>query len=169
MIIDILKHTPTWVWMVLAALLVLGLQQTRPRELTLARVTILPLVFIGVSLYGVFGAFGHAAYAIVAWTAGFGTVAALARDAVAVRGASWSNHTERFYVPGSWLPLTLIVGLFATKYGTGVCLAIHPQFANDAGFMAACSLTYGGFAGSFWARARSLRALTQTSGLTQSA
>ena len=47
MFIAILQHTPVWVWGLLAVLVTLGLSQTRSRELSLTRVTVLPLVLLG--------------------------------------------------------------------------------------------------------------------------
>jgi hypothetical protein len=62
-------------------------------------------------------------------------------------------------VPGSWLPLVLIVSLFAVKYGAGVSLSLAPALASDATFAGLCSLDYGTFSGPFLARALSLRSL----------
>ena len=63
------------------------------------------------------------------------------------------------HVPGSWLPLVLIVGLFCIKYFAGASLALHPALASDSSFAGLCSLAYGSFSGLFLARALSLRSL----------
>ncbi len=55
MILGILEHTPVWVWGVFVAILLLGLQQTRTRDVSIARATILPVVMILLSLSGVLG------------------------------------------------------------------------------------------------------------------
>lgn len=159
MLIAILQHTPVWVWGLLTALIAFGLAQTRDREVTLARVTVLPLVLVALSLSGVFSAFGHFPLAAGAWATGIGTALAFGREFVAVRGARWSAQAVRLHVPGSWLPLVLMVGLFGVKYVAGVSLAMHPALATDPGFAGLCSLAYGGFSGLFLARALSLRSL----------
>jgi len=74
-----------------------------------------------------------------------------------VRGASWSSETGLLHVPGSWLPLVLMVALFLIKYGVGVTLAVNPAMAADTTFGAVCGLAYGSFSGLFAARALSLR------------
>ena len=158
MIIAIVQHTPLWVWLLLANLVALGLWQTRAREISLTRVTILPLVLIALSLGGVLSAFGSFPIALGGWVAGVGA-ALFGRDAVAVRGAAWSPGTRVLRVPGSWLPLTLVLGLFATKYFAGASLAMHPALAADATFAGLCSLGFGSFSGLFLARALSLRRL----------
>lgn len=159
MFIGIIQHTPGWVWALFTALIALGLWQTRDREMTLVRVTVLPLVLITLSLSGVLNAFGHLPVALGGWACGVGAALAFGRPFVAVRAARWSAEMGRLHVPGSWLPLALIVGLFCIKYVAGASLALHPALASDASFAGACSLGYGVFSGLFLARALSLRSL----------
>ena len=159
MITAILSHTPIWVWGLLAALLTLGFAQTKTREVSLTRITVLPLILLALSASGTFNAFGHQPLALGGWVAGLTASLTLARGWVAVRAASWSPATQRLHVPGSWLPMTLIVGLFMIKYMVGVTLAMEPAMALNATFAACCGLAYGGFSGLFAARALSLRAL----------
>jgi hypothetical protein len=156
MFIQILQHTPLWVWAILAALIALGVSQTRTRHVGLKRATIVPLVFIGFSLSGVIGTFGLG-LTLVEWLAGVVIAVMLLRKRVAVRGAEWSESTQQFTVPGSFTPLMLIVGVFLLRYTVGVGLAMHPEWAHETAFASACALAYGGFAGLFWARAQSLR------------
>lgn len=161
MFIAIVQHTPVWVWGLLTALIALGLWQTRDREISLARITILPLVLIGLSLSGVLSAFGHFPVAVGGWGTGVAAALVFGRDLVAVRGAAWSQSTAKLHVPGSWLPLVLIVGLFAVKYVAGVSLAMHAGLAADPVFAGLISLAFGGFSGLFLARAVALRRLAK--------
>jgi hypothetical protein len=156
---SILQHTPGWVWGLFTALIALGLSQTRDRDVTLLRVTILPLVLIALSMSGVFSAFGHSPIALGGWASGVGVALTFGRQFVAVRGARWLPDTGRLHLPGSWLPLVLIIGLFCVKYFAGASLAMHPALATDATFAGLCSLAYGSFSGLFLARALSLRRL----------
>jgi hypothetical protein len=161
MILDILAHTPVWVWIVFGALILLGLQQSRTRDVSIARATILPIVMIVLSLSGVVGAFGPVPFALVAWAAGAGLSLALAGKAVAVRGASRSTQPGHLRVPGSFVPVMLIMAVFITKYSAGVALAINPSLAANTAVAVTLSLVYGAFSGLFWSRAQSLRALVQ--------
>lgn len=165
----IVQHTPAWVWGLLAALVALGLWQTRTRELSLTRITVLPLVFAALSLAGVLSKFGHMPVALAAWAAGIAAALGLARRFVNVRGAFWSANRGLLHVPGSWLPLVLIVSLFAVKYGAGVSLSLAPALASDATFAGLCSVAYGSFSGLFLARALSLRSLAARSVTMQAA
>jgi hypothetical protein len=164
MMTEILTHTPVWVWILLAVLVKLGLSQTTPHDVSLARVTILPLVMLALSASGVLSAFGYFPVALGGWAAGVGIAAIFARNAIAVRGATWSNETQKLHLPGNWVPLVLMLGIFCTKFLAGVSLAMHPALATNAVFAGVCSLAFGAFSGLFLARGLSLRALA-TGGL----
>lgn len=167
--IAILQHTPAWVWGAFVTLIAFGLWQTRPRQMGLLRVTILPLVMITLSLSGVLRAFGYFPVALGAWAAGVGAALSLARDRVQVRDAHWLPASGTVHVPGSWLPLALIAGLFAVKYVAGAGLAIRPSLAADPLFAGLCSFGYGGFGGLFLARGWGLRRLADRSQPLQAA
>jgi hypothetical protein len=161
-IVDILQQTPVWVWALLMGLLALGLLQTRIRELSVARVTAVPAAMVLLSLGGILSAFGLLAMSLAAWAAGFGIASYGWLGATKVPGASWSPISGTLRVPGSWLPLVMIVGLFLTRYAAAVFLSLNPQWASDGVFAGTCSLAYGVFSGMFWGRARSLRALAMS-------
>ena len=67
MFMIILSRTPSWVWLLLAALVALGWTQTRTRQMTLMRATALPAVMMGLSLFGVVSTFGAHALPLGAW------------------------------------------------------------------------------------------------------
>jgi hypothetical protein len=161
MIVQILEHTPRWVFILFALLLALGLSQTRTREVSRARVAVLPLAMLLLSLIGVLSTFTPSSLALIAWIVGLGACLTLIGERIAVRGASWLAETDRFRIPGSWLPLTLILGLFMIKYGSGIALALQPALAASTRVAVPLSLLYGVSAGLFWGRARSVLALRQ--------
>lgn len=67
MLASILSHTPTWVRVVFAGLVVLGFRQARPRMVSRRRLIVLPLAVAGSSLYGVALASGYSRLALAAW------------------------------------------------------------------------------------------------------
>lgn len=169
MFIVIVRHTPVWVWGLLAALVALGLTQVRDREVGLARVTIVPVVMLALSLSGVLHTFGHAPVAWGGWGAGLAAALVFGRRLVAVPGAAWSERTGRLHVPGSWLPLALFLLMFAAKYFTGVSLALHAGLATDPGFAGSVGLAYGSLSGLLLARAGALRSVARRPGPVQAA
>ena len=67
MIYQIITHTPVWVWGLLAALLVLGYVQTKPRTISLARSAILPIVMTALSILGTVTTFALQPSIAAAW------------------------------------------------------------------------------------------------------
>ena len=67
MLMQILIHTPRWVFALFTVLLVLGVQQMGPREAALRRVVLLPLALGALSFLGLLGTFGHRPALLLAW------------------------------------------------------------------------------------------------------
>lgn len=156
-IVPIVRNTPTWVWGLLAGLLALGLSQLRDRTAGLARVSLLPLGMALFSASGTFSALGrspHLATAVAAWLIG----AALAFALVAPgRASAQFDPVRRSYrVPGSVVPLLLIVGIFLVKYVVGVEFAMAPRLVQDMQYALTVAAVYGAFTGIFVGRAARL-------------
>ena len=161
MFIDIVRYTPVWVWGLLLALIALGLSQAFPRRVTLRRTMVLPLALLAFSLYGVVSRFGALPAPLLAWGVGLAgaLVATQGRfDNAAVR---FDPASRSFQLPGSWLPLVLMVGLFALKFAAGVLAATHPDVVREAGFALPASTAFGAASGIFLARAMTLWALAR--------
>jgi hypothetical protein len=142
---------PVWPFAVLAVLLFLGHRQSRDRVVqpdTLAKVAIAMLVL---SLYGVVAAFGAGAMPALAWAAGFAASVLLGGPAFAPRGLVHEGNAVR--MPGSWVPLGLMMGIFSTKFAVGFATGIGAHFVQEAWFIAAASAGFGLLSGAFAARA----------------
>jgi len=162
----ILSHTPVWVWFLFAALVVLGSKQILDNRVGLRRVIVLPLAMLGLSLYGTVSAFSATPAALLAWVAGFAVTAALMLQRPVQRGVSFDPAASQFTVPGSFVPLALMMGLFAFKYTVGVALAMHPELRHDAMLTIVAGTAYGAFSGAFAARAgRMLRLALEYRGI----
>ena len=162
MISQILQGTPTFVYALFVALLALGLSQLRARRVALRRVALTALAMGGLSLFGVYSAFPHQALALPAWLLTAALSLALWMRHAPATGArfdAWQNH---LIVPGSKVPLALIMAIFFTKYAVGVTLAMQPALAEHLAFAMSISVAYGAFGGIFLARAALLLRLTQT-------
>ena len=148
----IMSNVPVWVWVLLAALAALGLIQTRTRQMSTARAFLLPLGLMVLSLSGVVSNFGANALPLGAWLIAMVASTMAAQAVGAWRGATWSAATSRFEVPGSWLPLALILSIFVVKFYVGLNVAMHPELRSDNQFSVAVCLIYGVFSGVFFAR-----------------
>ncbi len=153
MILQILQRTPPWVYALFVALLALGVAQRRTRELGRSRVALMPAIFLPLSLWGIWGAFGASGFAYGGWIAGVGAAVLLNHYARLPRQVSYSAATQRFRVEGSWIPLTMMMAIFFTRYAIAVATAMQPALSGLPAFAAAVGFAYGLFSGSFLARA----------------
>jgi hypothetical protein len=161
MLLQIIEGTPIGVWFLFAGLVGLGLAQARPRSIGAARAMLMPAAFVVLSLAGVISAFGAQRPALAAWGSGIVASLAVGPRLLPRLRATWEAAGDTLHVGGSWLPLALIVALFAVKYAAGVSLAMHPSLAGDGEFAAACGLAYGAFSGLFAARGLQLLRIRQ--------
>jgi hypothetical protein len=122
----ILQGTPWWVYPLLALLVVLGLQATKPRDVPLARVLVAPAVFIAWGIVSLVARPSFSSGLVLGWliTASFGAALAL----LTIRGdAVRLDHARHLvHLPGSWLPLARNLLIFAAKYGLAVAAVLAP-------------------------------------------
>lgn len=159
MAMQIISHTPTWVFVLFAVLLALGLSQLLTRTASLKRITILPVVMLGLALSGVVSAFGHGSHgasALAIWVACALAAGALLFFRPLPEGTRYAPDQRKFTLPGSPVPLMLIMGIFCTKYAVGVALGMHPELAQNSNFALGISALYGVFSGVLAARAARL-------------
>jgi len=159
MLPTILQHTPVWVWGMLAALIALGLSQVRDRTAGLPRVALLPVAMISLSIWGAVTAFGQSPLfgnVMLAWAAA-AAIAFVGVVSLGVpRGAAYDAGTRTFALPGSWLPLVLILAVFLTRYVVNVDVAMNPALARDGSYTLVAATLYGLFSGVFAGRAARL-------------
>ena len=152
MLIQILQHTPTWVFGLFLGLLALGGRQLFPTQAGLRRMTIMPLAMAGLSAYRLVSAFGGPPTPRRAGALAVATMLTLVMRLPLPHGVRFDRAGMRFSLPGSAVPLMLMMGIFFTKYTVGVLLAMHPQMAHQSGFALSMSALYGAFAGLFLGR-----------------
>ncbi|MBV9892117.1 MAG: hypothetical protein JO090_14680, partial [Rhizobacter sp.] len=114
MIVAILSHTPSYVWAILAALVVLGSLQLRAQRMSRGRLLVAPVAMGALSLWSVSTAFGAKPAVVAAWLLGIGAAS------LANRALRWPREVagdgEAFVVAGSPWPLALMLAIFALRY-----------------------------------------------------
>ena len=150
---QILRGTPGWVFLLFVALVALGYLQSKPREIAPLRLAILPLALGALALSRVLGTFGPQPLALAAWGAGTAVAVLANRAWKQPAGARWSAASGRFHVPGSWVPMALIMAMFFARYALAVSQAMQPSLFASAAFAAAVSFGLGLLSGTFLARA----------------
>jgi hypothetical protein len=156
---EIIAHTPTWVFGLFIALVVFGMQQTKARNVTLQRLALMPLAMLGLSFYGVWTTFNGSALGVACWLAAALVTALVNQRVDFARGVRYTADLRLFVMPGSWLPLALMMGIFFTKYGVGIALAQHGDLRAVDSFIAIISLVYGFWSGMFFGRTAQILAV----------
>lgn len=153
MLLQIITHTPKWVFALFALLLWVGLKQLMPSRPGLSRLTLMTVAMMALSVYGLLSTFGDQPLAL----AGFAVAALAMASLVLLRplpaAVAYDAAAQRFSLPGSAVPLVLMMGIFCTKYAVGVALSLQPALVHQV--LVACTVgtLYGVFSGLFAARA----------------
>lgn len=151
MIHQIISHTPTYVWALLAFLVYRGVLASRDREVALSKLAIIPLVMLGLSLSSLSaqGALGAGVWTV--WLGGMLAGAALvynfSKHAVLVNRSA-GTVLQR----GSWTPLALMLAIFATRYAVAVATGLQPALVHSLPFATGVTLLFGIFNGVFLGR-----------------
>ncbi len=148
---DILAHTPIWVWPLLLYVLHMGWKRTRDRIVAPFRLLIMPAIITCLAVYNLVSA-GPSMIAVVGFACG-AIAGGLAGYAIARRRVAEFLENGMLRVKGDWVPLVLVVGIFAIRYATGVALGVDPALAHNQGFLFAGVALSGFFAGTLVARA----------------
>lgn len=149
MLIQILTHTPLYVWAILACLVWRGVVELRDREIAARRMLVLPLVMLALSLQDIWSKFGLDAHVLGAWLLG-GALAGLPAWRFSRTRVAAGSAPGRVLVRGSVAPLIVMMVVFLTKYATSVALAVKPALAGELA-LAIC-VVYGLLGGWFLGR-----------------
>ncbi len=150
--VEIVRHTPIWVFVLLAGLIVFGLIQARTRHVAVWLALLLPAAMPLLSLSGVLEYVGLWWPALVAWLLGVGASALLCLKTIKPSAARYDSGAGKLLVAGSWIPLLVILGIFVVRYAMAVGLGMGLAVAQDGTVQLAVSLLLGGFSGFFLAR-----------------
>ncbi|MGQ4878972.1 DUF6622 family protein [Billgrantia sp. LNSP4103-1] len=153
MLIEIIRNTPRWVFLLFIVLLVTGYRQSKDRTASRHSIAILPAVFILLALYGVVSAFGTDPAGLALWALGVACSVLLHLKLMVPRGVRYSPAQQTFHLPGSWQPLVIMLAIFFAKYTVEVIRARQLPMADTSMFTATVSLFYGLFSGVFLGRA----------------
>lgn len=148
----VVTHTPLWVWLLLKALVVVGLLQTRDRVVSSFQVLAMPVGLGAWSLVSAGQAFGWQPSTLALWALAFGLGWQLQRWLMP-RQRVQALPDGRYAVAGSWAPLVLIVLIFMIRYCLAASLAVVPELATLPAFATAACLLYGLPSGLLAARA----------------
>ena len=143
--LELLKGTPTWVYILLFFLIYKGIKATHGSTIKLKKILIIPAVFFIMSLHKVTNPYYYILFLFLGLIAGW-----ILYKNIKIR-ADKKNHL--IALPGSVLPIILILVAFAKGYYFGYELAVHPEYLKQHWFTLLTLITSGFFSGIFIGRA----------------
>jgi len=149
---ELISNTPIWVFAIFFTLLVLGFIQSKERIVKVKTIFILPLVMITFSFFGVFSVFGISILTMSLWILGLVITLIIGLKLAYPKFVSFSVQSNKLTIPGSWVPLFLMMAIFFTKYFVGFAVARELPLVNEGIFVVLLSLVYGAFSGIFLSR-----------------
>ncbi len=152
MLQQIISHTPTYVWAILAFLIFRGVLACSDREVSLRSLFIIPAVMLYLSLQSLAAKFDLNAMTAGLWLAGMAAGATLAWTLIDGSRIQVNRAAGTLLQRGSVVPLVLMLAIFVTKYTIAVLGAVQPELSHSAGFIAAVCALSGLFNGVFLGR-----------------
>jgi hypothetical protein len=123
MALAIVRHTPIWVFAILAVLVATGIQALRPRAVPIWRLLIVPGVFI---VWGVIGIVQRAHVAPtfpLEWAGAVAVGLAIGWTTTRLAGMTFDPARGVVGLPGSPFPLARSASIFVARYGLAVASA----------------------------------------------
>lgn len=149
----LVTHTPIWVWLLLKGLIVLGLVQTRDREVGLFKVRAMPVGLGLWSLVSAGQAFGWSSATLALWALAW-ALGLVLQPWLMPSPRVQALAEGRYTIAGSWAPLVLILAIFFIRYAVSASMAVVPELATLPAFAVPACLLYGLPSGLLAARAR---------------
>jgi len=151
-LLAIVQHTPVYVWAIFAGLFLIGLRRAVPHTMSQKHAAVWPLAMLGYAFYGVASSFGGLAPAYLAWMGGVAVALIGTLSLLRVRGR-YDASRRQYVLPGSLMPMAVMMTLFGLKYVAGVRFAIDPASHGDLAFALLMSTAWGLCSGAFLGRA----------------
>jgi hypothetical protein len=147
--IQILAHTPWWVFALFAYLVWRGIRALKPADVAPYQLALIPALLTGWGLYDLTQRYGLDAAALAPWLVALAVGVAL--GAAILRRAPLKGDRARGIVhrPADFTVLPLILIAFGIKYTFAVMAALSPEHLQEAGFRLADVGISGFFAGVF--------------------
>jgi hypothetical protein len=132
MILEILSRTPIWVFPLLALLLWLGVRDLRDRAVPSWQPVILAIVFPIISISTVLTTAVPAVNGLALLVAAGGAAAVAGWLTAPAARVEADANPKRVRLPGSFIPLAVIVGVFAVRYYFGYLFGRYPELRAEA-------------------------------------
>lgn len=125
---EIVTGAPWWVYVLFIYLVTIGLEATKSRAISIKKIAIFPLLFLGWSIYDLYTKVQLGLFSMIpVWIVSLGVGIYLGIKVV----SSWrisKNHTrQEIIIPGNYSTLVLVVLVFAIKFFWGSLYATEKE------------------------------------------
>ncbi len=146
-VVQIVRHTPIYVFLALAYGLFAGIRALRPRSMALLAMPVIPAVFLTLSVTSLIPAAVVLPAAALAWLVAAGVGVAMGVSFLSPSVTEIDRSRGRMTVGGSALVLVLFVVIFSLKYLNGIVHGTNPTLAGSPGFIIGMTTVSGLSAG----------------------
>lgn len=133
-ILNAAMQTPWWVCVIFIVLINRGIAASRPQVVSLKKLVLFPLIFIGLSIHTMMTSFqmNGFIFSLCVFGIAIGSVAGW----LLVKNHHYKVDKKNMLIqlPGSWIILILILIIFISKYYFFYELAFDPALAHEAPF-----------------------------------
>lgn len=153
-ILQIISNTPLWVYILFIFLINIGIKASKPSEVSLLKISILPVIFTYLSFHSLISqtsvSTSNITVLMISLIVGvFGGILQSKKI-----GYSYNRKTKKIESPGTWTTLILILLIFVTKFYFGYMIAAHPSILIknhmfDVSYIFICGICSGLFIGRF--------------------
>lgn len=147
----VVLYTPHWVFGLLAGLVVVGLMQVPSRAVPVKWVFIAPVSLLIMSLIGTLMDLGVRPLSLLPWVLGLALVTVLRLRMTADHPLAYNASSRCLWLPGSWVPLGVIMLIFALRYGVGMAKGMQWQHLEHPLYISLMSAALGACSGYFLA------------------
>jgi len=127
---DALTGAPWWAYILLIYLISIGVKSTKARTISVQRLILLPLVFVALALYGLYGKVQLGFVSLIpVWILFLGVGAYLGVKEVRAWRLSHDHRKGEITIPGNYSTLVLIVLVFVLKFFWGYMYATRTEIS----------------------------------------
>lgn len=134
-LIQIFTHTPPWVFILFLYGVSRGIRGLRVREISLWRMIILPLIFVGLSLSSLANSSSNIFTGFIIWGTAVLSGYTIGSTILSYKIENPSIGPWKARIGGSTATLILFLIIFITKYCYNVTLAVNPSMSDNFPFI----------------------------------
>ena len=125
---EIISGAPWWVYVIFIYLVIIGIKSIKPRTSSIIRVVLLPLLFVALSLYGLYQEVSLGFVSLIfVWIVFVGLGAYLGVKEVHSWKISKDRRKGEITIPGNYSTLVLMLLIFGLKFFWGYFYATRTE------------------------------------------